>query len=134
MIVIDASVANKFILPGEEGYALVQEIFQKHGEGTEEIIVPELLFYEVANTLATKSEIPSSQIDESLDTLFVYSLRVQQYTSSSIKKAAHFAKQHKVSVYDAIYAVLAEEKQCDLITADAKFVQQVKLPFVKLLK
>jgi len=46
-------------------------------------------------------------------------------------KSAIFSRKYKVSVYDAVYAVLAQDKGCVLITADSKFVDQVNLPFVK---
>lgn len=58
MIVIDASVANKLLLPLEEGHKTAKSLLKLHLMKEESIVVPDLLFIEVANTLATKSTIP----------------------------------------------------------------------------
>lgn len=130
MVIVDASIVCKAVLQ-EEGREKVKIIFDKHVEGTEEVTVPNLLFYEVANTLATKSGIPKAQITRSLNKLAKLNLVIYNPPFQEIIKAASFAKKNHVSVYDAIYVILAREKKCDLITADEKFVDQVKLPFVK---
>lgn len=132
MVIIDASVVCKAVLP-EENREKVKDIFKKHVEGVDKVTVPNLLFYEVANTLATKSAIPKHQMLKSLDKLGKLNLLIHNSTPQEIGKAASFAKDKHVSVYDAIYVILAEEKKCDLITADEKFAKQVNLPFVKTL-
>lgn len=133
MIIVDASVVNKLFLPNEIGYQQVERIFEQHVRKLNEIIVPDLLFYEVANTLATKSALPISQTTKSLADLADYGLNVHHSAVQEISRAAKFSKKYHVSVYDAIYAVLAILNKCDLITADNKFVKQVNLPFVKTL-
>lgn len=133
MVVIDASVINKVFLPNEEGHERAKEIIQKHLEKSEEISVPNLLFFEVANTLVTKTVIPEDEILQTLLKLGKLKLLVIYPTIETFMKIAKFARKYHVSVYDASYAVLAEEKNCDLITADEKFAKQVNLPFVKLL-
>ncbi len=134
MVVIDASVTNKLYLPHEIGYEEVKGIFARHVASEEKIIVPELLFYEVANTLTTKSNIPLNQVIASLENLYKLKLNVISLSPEKIIAAIKLAKTYTVSVYDASYAVLAEEKKCNLITADEKFVKQVHLPYIKLLK
>ena len=133
MIVVDASIANKLILPLEEGHEAVRELFKRHIKGEEKIVVPNLLFIEVANTLATKTTIPESKISLSLNYLYSLKLEVYDFKSKDVIKAAELSKKLKTSVYDMLYAVLAEEKGCDLITADEKFVRQVNLSYVNLL-
>lgn len=130
MIIIDASIAGKFILH-EEQYLEVRGIFEKHLQKTEEILVPDLIFYEITNALATKSAIHINKVIKSINQLYKYDLNIYHPTKMDMNKAARFAKKYSVSVYDAIYAVLAKEKRCNLITADEKFVNQVKLSFVK---
>ena|SRR3989344_3619366 len=132
MVIIDASVVCKAVLP-EENREQVKDIFKKHVEGIDKVTVPNLLFYEVANTLATKTTIPKHQMLKSLEKLGRLNLLIHDPTTQEISKAASFAKDNHVSVYDAIYVILAEENDCDLITADYKFAKQVNLPFVKTL-
>ncbi len=134
MIVVDASVINKIFLPNEDGYNDAQRIIDNHIIKEEIIIVPDILFYEVSNTLVTKSHIPLEFIFNSLEKLYLLNLEHIYVTQELIKKAAKIAKTYHISVYDASYAALAEEKECDLLTADRKFVRQLDLPYVKLLE
>lgn len=131
MIVVDASVTNKLFLAGEEYYDKADLLFQAHNDGLEQITAPNLIFYEVANTLATKSAIPMIQMIKSLSKLYKLNLHIVDLSEEELKLSAKFAKKYKVSVYDASYAVLAKEKKCNLVTADAKFVEKVHLPFIK---
>ena len=133
MVIIDASVINKLFLPNEEGYDKAGFIVQQHLQGKEKIIVPDLLFYEVANTLITKSSIPLSIALLSINDLYSFNLEIFHPSDKNMKTAASLAKKHRVSVYDASYAVLAQEKGCDLITADSKFAKQVNAAFIKTL-
>ena len=133
MIVLDASCANKLFLPNEEGHQEVKEIIRQHLRGSEQIIVPDLLYYEVANTLVTKTEIILEYTLESLAQLYSLNLRVIPISEKVLSKSAEFAIKYKVTVYDAVYAVIAKQKKCNLITSDEKFIKAVNLPFVKLL-
>lgn len=131
MVVIDASVINKLFLANEEGEAAAREIVQKHLIKLDQITVPGLLFYEVANTLITKTKIPNTNIIKSIKQLEKFNLLVSHADMNDLIKIAKFARQHKVTVYDASYAVLAQNNGCNLYTADSKFVGIVNLPFVK---
>lgn len=130
MVIVDASVVNKLFLPNEVGRENALAIFKKHIQKKDNIIVPDLLFYEVANTLATKTAIPSEQVNKSLSKLDKMNLNIFHPTLESIKKAAIFAKKYSVSVYDAVYAVIAFEKKCNLITADGKFIAKTNLNYI----
>lgn len=134
MIVVDASVTNKLFLYSEEDHDIANLLFRAHSDQSEQIIVPNLIFYEVANTLATKTSIPQIQMTKSLSKLYKLNLNIVDLSEEEVKLSAKFAKKYKVSVYDAAYAVLAKQKKCKLITADTKFVSQVKLPFIRNLK
>lgn len=134
MIIVDASVISKLFLPAEENRDQAEIILDGHLKSSNQIIVPGLLFYEVANTLATKTGISLSKIKSNLRDLEDANLHVEQVTFELLNKAVTMAKKYKVSVYDASYAVLAREKKCVLITADSKFASQIKLSFVKNLK
>lgn len=134
MVVVDASVIAKTILPWEEGRDKTKRILQRHIDKEDQIIVPDLLFYEVANILATRTTIPLKKVQSSIKELYKIDLQVHHPSETNMLQAAKLAKERHLSVYDAVYAVLAKEKKCPLITADEKFVETVKLPFVKNLK
>lgn len=134
MIVIDASVAIKLINTQEEGSNIVMSLLISHRENKEEIIVPEFLFIEVANYLATKTASTESDIKKGLRILYGSNFSLYEITENDLIKASILAKQHGTSVYGMLYAVIAKIKKAKLITADTKFVKKVRLPYIKALE
>lgn len=133
MVIVDTSVAFKWFASGEENTAKAQTILAAHLNDKNNIIVPDLFFYELANSWATKSALNLKEIKKYLQDLEDIKLKIEPVTLKLIEKAVTFSKKYQVSVYDAIYAVLAEQKGCNLFTADSKFVSRVNLSFVKML-
>lgn len=133
MVVVDASVAFKWFDPTELDSPLAVKLYENHVNGIERIILPDLVFYELANAWSTKFKIDLKRIKNNLGDLEDAKFEIIPVNFASLKKAVKLSQKYKVSVYDAIYAVLAEQKGCNLFTADSKFVSQVKLPFIKLL-
>ena len=133
MIVIDASVAIKLINTQEEGGGIAMSLLISHRENKEKIIVPEFLFIEVANYLATKTASTKSSIKRGLEILFRSNFLLYELTENDLIKASLLAKKYKTSVYDMLYAVIAKNKKIKLITADAKFAKKTGFPYVKTL-
>lgn len=134
MIVIDASIANKLFLPHEPDHLIASKIFRNHIIQTQEILIPEFLFYEVANTLATKSSVTPWKLTNALTRLYLTELHIYHPVEKDLKNAARMAKKYHTSVYDMIYAVVARKHKARLITADKKFANATKFKFVKLLQ
>lgn len=134
MVIVDASVAYKWFAKNEENSDLALTILQRHVNGQEKIIVPDLILYELANAWVTKTAISTVKIKANLKDLQDAGLEIESPTFDLMSKAATFARKYRLSVYDAIYAILAKDKRCNLITADKKFVEKINLPFVKLLE
>lgn len=133
MVIIDTSVSFKWFDDTEPNYSSAIALLTGHLNNQNEIYVPELFLYEITNAWSTKSALTTSEIEANLEKLHKYSLNLISVNFLLLNKACNFSKKYKVSVYDASYAVLAEERGCDLITADEKFVRQVNLKYVKLL-
>lgn len=129
MVVVDASVAYKW-WDKKEKLSKKAQVFLKNRLNNK-ILVPDLILYELANAWATKTKLSISDAKRNLKDLESINLQIEPITFELIKKAVEFSKKYQVSVYDASYAVLAQGKKCDLVTADTKFVNQVNLPFVK---
>lgn len=134
MIIIDSSVAFKWFSTDEIYTKEAMRILENHLSKLNSIFVPDLIFYEMTNAWSTKSTLRIDKIKVNIKQLKKYNLNVIPFSLVLLEKITSFSKEHKVTVYDAIYAVLAKEKKCPLITADEKFVAAVKLPFVKNLK
>lgn len=128
MKVVDASVIVK-ILFDEEGSTESKKLLQSN----EEIIVPDILFVEIANALATKTNFSAKDIEEGLSMIYKIGLKTEKINQNILIKSAKLAKVKGTAVYDMIYAVLAQEKNIDLVTADKKFKQKVDWTFIKLL-
>lgn len=132
MVVIDSSVVFKwFSTDKESNVDSAIQLLEAHRSKREIIIVPDLIVYEVANAWATKSELTENRIKLHIQDLEAAKLQFVSLDFNLVQKTVKFSKKYRVSVYDAIYAILASEKGCDLITADIKFADKVKLPFVK---
>ena len=135
MVVIDASIAFKWFAREKEAFLpQALNILKAHLEKKEIIITPDIILYELSNAWITKTTLTTDKIKVFLKDLQNLAIIIEPLTYERAEKAAEFAKKYHVTVYDASYAVLALENKCSLITADAKFVKAVKLPFIKSLE
>lgn len=132
-MIIDASVGSKWILEGEPYEKEANLLLKFHIEGSDKITVPDLFYYEIANTCATKTVFTKRRIKDSLSVISKAQLLVYHPQDDEILQSAVFAKEYRLSVYDMLYAVIAKKLKTILVTADEKFVQKTKFPFVKLL-
>lgn len=133
MIIIDASVAVKFINTQEEGSDKALELLRSHIKFEEEIIIPSFLLIEVANALTTKTHVSESGIKEGLDLLYEARFTLYEVGKEEIEEASMLSRKYKTSVYDMLYAIIAKTHNITLITADKRFVEKVDFSFVKLL-
>jgi len=133
MIVLDASVLVKWIKEDEEDADKARLLYFRHKNNNEKIVVPYLIFIELANYLATKSQTSKILIEKALNYLFDIDLGVYQVERNDLIEAAVLAKQYKTSVYDMLYALIAKRHKTLLVTADERFVKVTKFPFVKTL-
>jgi len=133
MIVLDASIILKLIFEEQDTPQALQ-LRENHITGEGKIAAPELLYYELANVLATKVAIPVKNASSALAEIFnleieTFTLGVEEFLSS-----ISVSRKYKISVYDASYMILAERLNCDFITADAQLFRKTKdLKFVRLL-
>ncbi len=134
MVVTDASVVYKWFNSAEEDIEKAFDILQLHLHKQNVVVVPDILLYELANVWSTKTSLTAANAIANLNQLKKHALVVISVNFVLLEKAISMSKKQHISVYDAAYVALAQEKKCDFITADAKLVNNVTLPFVKLLK
>lgn len=135
-IIIDASVAAKWLLPDEQGNNAADRIKNDLIDKVIKVTVPIFIFYEVNNLL--KSATLSHRINPAkakraykgfLDLGFnVYSSK--DLFEHTLEKAFDL----DISSYDASYIALAEYLQIPLFTADIKLVKKAKSSLVLNLK
>ena len=133
MIIVDASVAIKLLKSTEVDADRAKKLLHDHLIKATRIMVPSLLYIEVANALVTKSNYTSDDVEELLDLLNTFDFVIHSFTKKNLADAARLSKQYKTSVYDMLYAVIAKEHGCKLITSDESFFKKTKFSFVQLL-
>jgi predicted nucleic acid-binding protein len=125
MIVLDASVILKLILPGEES-AKVVPFIKYHLLGRVKIAAPELIYYEIANALIMRSKLPLKNALQGFQRIF--NLEIETFTLGleEYKTSVDLAHRFVITVYDASYISLAKGLKCDFITADSRLWEKVK--------
>jgi predicted nucleic acid-binding protein len=121
--VLDASVAIKIVLPevdSDKAVALIDD----YRNGVHELIAPDTLLIEVAHAL-TRAErrnmIPVGRAGQDLLKFFAVRIVLHDYVLL-LERAVEISSQKRMGVYDALYLALAEQEQCELVTADARLV------------
>lgn len=119
MKVVDASVVLQWLL--QETSTGSRDILEAHLNGSEPLVAPELLNYEVANVLATKTKLAAGEASE-LFGIFL-DLRIETYSlgPDKYKASLELASRLRVTVYDPSYLALALTLHVRLVTADKKF-------------
>ena len=100
MVIIDTSVVYKFFT-SEEDQEQALNILQKHKEGKEVIIIPDLLLYEIANAWRTKTNMSASQAATNLNDLKDANFKLKTVSFELIHEAIKLSIEYKISVYDA---------------------------------
>jgi predicted nucleic acid-binding protein len=126
VIVLDSSVALKWIFADEIGAVHAVRIRDDHISAKNEIAVPSLFFYEIANVLATKVKLAPDEALEAFGLFNDFQFNVNELDNLEYLDAMALAMKLKISVYDAIYHVLASRLGCRFLTADRKFWEKVK--------
>ena len=116
--VLDTSVVVKWFF-AEEGTERAELFLRELEEEAARAIVPFSLYYEFCNVLWVKrrkglDEAKASAIWQELIRL---PLEVVDGTGL-LPQALAFSFRHEISPYDAVFVVLAQDQECDFITAD----------------
>lgn len=135
MIVVDTSVAMKWLLSEkEESVTKARLLLKEHLAKKNEILVPDLIFYEIANALATKTKVPQLAITQLVKRIYSFNLKIYNPVDIDVITSAKLAKKYNSTVYDMLYPVVAKKHKAILYTADANFIKKTKFKFVKHLK
>lgn len=124
MSVLDASVVIKWFIQ-EEGSDHALQLREEFYAGERELVVPDLLLYEIANALRYNPSFSADEIKESVRTLLDMEMEIITPTYSLLAKAIELAKDLDVTCYDAAYLALAEELGFEFITADERLYKKV---------
>ena len=126
--IVDASIILKWFLNEEDSdKALILK--EKYMQKEILLIIPDLLFIEVANVLKYKKQ-NLEKINMANEYLWDLQLNIKGINKDFLYKAIEISLKYNLTVYDSIYIALAQSYDCELITADEELA---KCPNVKLL-
>ncbi len=126
MIVLDASVILKWIFTDEAGGYKALGLKNDHAAGHETIAVPDLLFYEIANVLTTKTGLGKEESAEAFSLLWDFQMELFDFGKEEFLSAMSLAKEYSLTLYDAAYLELARRLNCPFMTADKKLYEKTK--------
>lgn len=126
MIVLDASVILKWIFGNENGGNEALCWKNDHASGRETIAIPDLLFYEVANVLATKTRLSKEDAAEAFSLLWDFDLECFAFGKDEFLSAMLLSRDYAITLYDAAYIELALRLNCPFITADKKLYEKTR--------
>ena len=133
ILVLDASVLLKWFK--QEKYTeIATRIKDDFVNGVHEIVVPDLILYEITNAMRHDKRFDARLVKESLDNLIKMEIDIVIPSQDLISHAIEISYNNNVTIYDAIYIALAELNNAVFITADEKLHKNtMKLKFVKLI-
>jgi len=136
MIVVDASLAAKWLFPEETLSARALALLTAQLEAGEPILSPPLLRSEVTNTIRQRMRREQLARERALALLAQFLALPLTFVSPDglEREALLLAEAHNLpAVYDAHYVALAQLLACDLWTDDQRLLRLLrgKLPFVR---
>jgi len=127
--VVDASVAVKWLIP-EEYSEKAMKLLEAWVKQELELNAPRLLRLEVTNALtkyAARGLLKVEQLVQGFQIFREIAITYSDEDWQLIEEALNASTTMDLSIYDAIYIVLAKKLNATLITADGKLVDKIKL-------
>ena len=130
MVVVDASLALKWVIPESDSGAAIRLLDKWTNEGTE-VIVPALFAYEVTNIIYRQSKankLSSDEANKALKKLFSMGILLKFSLFEDISmQAMEFARLFDLpATYDAHYLALAHFENSEYWTADTRLWNAVR--------
>ncbi len=124
--VIDTSALIKFVLP-EDHSDTARNLIEQHISSVLELSAPEYILVEAANVLwkrVSRNDLLPGEAAQALHELRRVDL-VLIPESQLLDDALLLAAEINITVYDALFCVLAQRQQAPLITADLPLVRRL---------
>ncbi|MBI4378958.1 MAG: type II toxin-antitoxin system VapC family toxin [Nitrospinae bacterium] len=125
--ILDTSVLIKWFSEyDEDDLDNAVNLRNKIFEGECSVIVPSLLFYEVANALRYNTRFTNKDVKDAVKSIIDMTFEVREVDKTILERAIEIAFKYNISVYDAYFLSLSQIENMPFITADYKFVDRVK--------
>lgn len=125
--VLDTSVVVKWFSEyNEDDMDRALNLRNKILEGECSIVVPDLLFYELANVLRYNSRFTSKDVKEAVSSIYDMRFDVRGIEPAITSQAIDMAFRFDATVYDSYFMAISQIEETPFITADYKFAKQMK--------
>lgn len=114
--VLDASVLVKWFSQEKDTEKAI-ELREQHIEQSIKIIIPEIAFLEIINSLRYKKK-NEEELQKAVNDLLNLQLNVVNLNADILNKTVKIAVENNLAVYDSLYIAIAQFNGCPLITAD----------------
>lgn len=126
MVVVDTSVAFKWITPEEDSERACTLL------RNEVLAAPDMLLYEITNILHCQKRLPDERVQSLLATFLDFQVQMFALPSHKFSRVAELSRTFDITSYDASFIAMAELLETEMITADRKLLQKVrKLKYVR---
>ena len=129
MIVVDASLAAKWIIAEPDSAHALQFLFE-HGH---DLGAPDIIHIEVTSAIVRRANENKSLLGNAMQAFDKWTKQIvpttltfYPTTMTRLSVAARLALQLGHPIADCIYLALAIEFKCDLATSDARFVKKAR--------
>jgi predicted nucleic acid-binding protein len=133
-MILDATVAAKWFLKGEEYETESLRLRWDYEEGKVALQAPSLILYEVCNSIWKRRDIPRETAARLAEAASAYLNNLAVSPSpQTYRRAVSNARIWGITVYDSSYATMTQELKRPLITADGdlgKRLSKVSVPVV----
>ena len=125
--VLDSNIAVKWVLP-EPDSAKALTLRDDFRSKVHELIAPNILPVEVAHALTRaerKGILQPGDAAVRLSRVLLFSPVFHPFIPL-LPRAVELSSQTRTGVYDCLYVALAEQEQCEVVTADQRLVNNLK--------
>jgi predicted nucleic acid-binding protein len=128
--IIDANIILRFLLADDEKQFLKAKAFIRKLEyGEDEALIPEIVFAEVVWVLQKVYNIPREEISEQFSKLLHYNGIKTILNKEVFIETLRIYPVHSMDIQDIFLAVLAERKECTVITFDKTDFRKFEIDF-----
>ncbi len=128
LAVVDSSVACKWLTPvGEASVQTALDLLEQHRSGRLILAAPAHLPAEVANGLFY-SGLDDEGLRLGIEGLDEAELVLIPLTVALLLSAADLARVHRLTIHDTLFAALAVQLDCELVTADRAQARVTECP------
>ncbi len=132
-VIINTSVVIKWFIEGEDT-SLALTLQERFFEKSINLIITELLLYELANALCFTNLFSKEEIKMSLQALLLTDIEVSPFNYSVLERAVDLSLERNLAIYDAYFLACAEKFKLVYVTADRRAYSKLKnLEFVSFL-